>query len=89
QVSGDVEYLINRTSSGWLVTLLNNNGVNKPPQGLANVDRSAVVTVMLSMPGQRIRSATNWINDRSLEITNGQTVSVAVPPGGIAIVEMK
>ncbi len=89
KVSGDVEYLINRNNSGWLITMINNNGVNKPQQGLATVDRSAVVTVMLSMPGQRIRSATNWINDRSLEVPNGQTVSVPVPPGGIAIVEMK
>ncbi|HEY8411936.1 MAG TPA: hypothetical protein VIK76_11060, partial [Pyrinomonadaceae bacterium] len=34
RVSGDVEYLINRTESGWVVTLLNNNGVYKAQQGM-------------------------------------------------------
>ena len=45
KVTGDVEYLINRTANGWVVTLLNNNGVFKPQQGMAQVDRSAYVTV--------------------------------------------
>src|SRR5207237_9604349 len=39
RVSGDVEYLINRTEHGWIVTLFNNRGVLKPQQGLAQVDR--------------------------------------------------
>ena len=43
KVTGDVEYLINRTANGWVVTLLNNNGVFKPQQGMAQVDRSAYV----------------------------------------------
>ena len=35
KVDGDVEYLINRNSHGWVVTLFNDNGVFKPQQGLA------------------------------------------------------
>jgi len=49
KVTGDVEYLINRTTNGWIVTLLNNNGVLKPQQGMAQVDRSASVTVTITM----------------------------------------
>jgi len=30
QVSGDVEYLVNRTAKGWIVTLFNNRGVYNP-----------------------------------------------------------
>jgi hypothetical protein len=33
KVRGDVEYLLNRTDDGWVVTLFNNNGVFKPQQG--------------------------------------------------------
>src|SRR6185503_7579326 len=42
KVSGDkeVEYLVNRTADGWVVTLINNWGVLKPQQGLAEVDRT-------------------------------------------------
>ena len=47
KVTGDVEYLINRTANGWVVTLLNNNGVFKTQQGMAQVDRNAYVTVTI------------------------------------------
>jgi len=90
KVTGDVEYLINRNNSGWLVTLINNNGVNKPQQGLATVDRSANVTATISISGQPLRSALDWISDKPLEIKKeANSVAVTLPPGGIAIVEMR
>jgi hypothetical protein len=49
RVTGDVEYLVNRTPKGWIVTLLNSNGVFKPQQGMAQVDRTASVTVTITM----------------------------------------
>ena len=85
KVMGDVEYLINKTATGWIVTLLNNNGVFKTQQGMAQVDRSASVTVTI---GPKIQSATEWINDAPLRVNNG-LVSVQVPPGGVAIVELR
>jgi hypothetical protein len=87
KVSGDVEYLINRTANGWIVTLLNNKGVYKTQQGMATVDRSAYVTVNVTLEGQQIRAATDWISNTSAKIS-GSTVSVHVPPGGLAIVEV-
>ena len=53
KVTGDVEYLINRTANGWIVTLLNNNGVFKPQQGMAQVDRSAYVTATIKIDEER------------------------------------
>jgi hypothetical protein len=93
KVSGDVEYLVNRNDKGWVITLINNNGVFKPQQGLAQVDRSAYVTAGISVRGATIARATEWFSDRSLEIkkqpgtSDGVTVSIA--PGGIAIVELQ
>jgi hypothetical protein len=72
KVVGDVEYLLNRTANGWIVTLLNNNGVFKPQQGMAQVDRSAYVTATITMPGKP---------------DSGKT-TVQLPPGGVAIVEI-
>jgi hypothetical protein len=86
KVVGDVEYLINRTENGWLVTLLNNNGVFKPQQGMAQVDRSAYVTVRITLP--QMKSASEWISDTGLT-TNGGTAGVKIPPGGLAIVEIQ
>jgi len=93
KVTGDVEYLVNRTDKGWVVTLFNNNGVFKPQQGLAQVDRRAYVTVGISLRGANISRAEEWISDQSLEIkkqtgtADGITVNIA--PGGIAIVELQ
>jgi len=88
KVSGDVEYLINRTSNGWVVTLINNNGVFKPQQGLAKVDHSgrSHVNVTLSLRNGRILGASNWIDDH-LYPTDPLTVLVA--PGGVAVIEIR
>jgi hypothetical protein len=85
KVSGDVEYLVNRTANGWVVTMLNNNGVFKTQQGMAQVDRSAYVTVTI---GNQIKSATEWISDAPLKPENG-IVTVRIPPGGVSIVELR
>ena len=91
KVSGDVEYLINRTDTGWAVTLFNNNGVFKPQQGLAQVDRNAVVTATVSLAGQTAVSAREWISDETMTVENREgrsTVSLKLAPGGVAIVEL-
>ena len=85
KVVGDVEYLINRTADGWVVTLLNNNGVFKTQQGMAHVDRSAFVTVTIS--GQQIQAAREWTSETALKPVNG-TVTIQIAPGSLAIVSV-
>ena len=92
KVRGDVEHLINRNANGWVVTLINNNGVYKPAHGMAQVDRSAYVTTTISLPGKQIQSAVDWVGDKELEAktVNGQSgVTVTVAPGGVSVVELK
>jgi hypothetical protein len=89
KVSGDVEYLVNRNDAGWVVTLLNNNGVYKTQQGMAQVDRSAYVNVTISVRSQEIQSANELTGDKPLDLTGHDTVKVRVAPGGIAIVELR
>jgi hypothetical protein len=92
QVLGDVEYLINRTKDAWVVTLLNSNGVYKSQQGMAQVDRTAYVNVLISLrgslQGEKILSAVDWINDAALKVQSDQ-ISVRIAPGGVAIIELK
>lgn len=88
KVRGDVEYLINRTSNSWVVTLLNNNGVYKTQQGMAQVDRNAYVDVSISLRDEKIQSATEWISDAALKVQSEQ-LNVRIAPGGVAIVELK
>jgi hypothetical protein len=88
-VEGDVEYLVNRTANGWIVTLFNDNGVFKPQQGLAQVDRTATVTATVRLNGQKISAANEWLTDSKLAVQNGSSVQVNIPAGGIAIVELR
>jgi hypothetical protein len=93
KVKGDLEYLVNRTDHGWVVTLFNNNGVFKSQHGLAQVDRSASVTATIRLETQDIAGAQEWISDQTLEVkkeTVGRdSVTVEIAPGGIAIVELR
>jgi len=92
KVSGDVEYLLNRNETGWVVTLINNNGVFKPQQGLAQVDRKAYVNATISLPGQTIQKAVDWTSDKEVnvkETNSGSTVEVSIAPGGVAIIELR
>lgn len=86
KVDGDIEYLINRTANGWVVTLINNNGVFKPQQGLAQVDRTAYETVTIGLRHGQIQSVTDWITDHALHPTN---LTVSVAPGAVSIVELR
>jgi hypothetical protein len=88
-VRGDVEYLVNRSADSWIVTLLNNNGVFKPQQGLAQVDRTAYVTANIGVRGKQITTAIDWITDKPVPIAQGSNqLSVSIAPGGVAIIEI-
>jgi hypothetical protein len=92
EVSGDVEYLLNRNENGWIVTLFNNNGVFKPQQGLAQVDRKAYVNVRVSLRGQPIQKAVDWITDKELDLKgkdSQNTVTATIAPGGVSIIELR
>ena len=88
RVSGDVEYLINRSDNGWIVTLVNSNGVSKTQQGMAQVDRNAYVNVSITLRGEKIQSASEWISDAALK-ADANSLNLRIAPGGVAIVELK
>ncbi len=93
KVEGDVEYLINRNSRGWVVTLFNDNGVFKTQQGLAQVDRSTIASVQVSLRGSSITNATEWTADQPLTVNrregSADSVRVTIPAGGIAVIELQ
>jgi hypothetical protein len=93
KVEGDVEYLINRTARGWVVTLFNDNGVFKPQQGMAEVDRNASVNVTVSLRGMGISDANEWTLDRTLNVKKqagaADSVTLNIAAGGIAVIELR
>lgn len=92
KIRGNVEYLINRNENGWVVTLFNNEGVFKPQQGMAQVDRSAYVTATINLDSGTIEKAVEWTSGKDFELKSqkeANTVTVSIAPGGIAIVELR
>ena len=90
QVSGDASTSINRTDTGWVVTLFNNNGVFNPNKVWLQVDRNEH-----DGNHQPCRStcpiAREWISDSpmKLEKRDGRSiVNLTIAPGGVAIVEL-
>jgi len=91
RITGDVEYLINRNARGWVITLMNNNDVFKPQQGMATVDRSAAVRAVIQLRRGTVQAANEWTSDRELTVERRgdiSVVSVELAPGGIAVVEL-
>jgi hypothetical protein len=88
EVEGEVEWLVNRTSDGWLVTLLNPAGRAKPQQGITPTDyrQNRTVTIRAKAPFQaardRLRPDESFVIERN-------TVHCEVPAGGVRIIELK
>ncbi|MDT5272577.1 MAG: hypothetical protein QOH49_4763 [Acidobacteriota bacterium] len=87
RVRGEVEYLVNRNARGWVVTLINNRGVYKSQQGLAQVNRAESAEVTLEENGAAFKRATEWTTGAELNVSGGR-VSLNIPPGGVRIVEL-
>lgn len=88
---GEIMYQMNRTKDGWLVSLVNNRGIDKTQTGVARVDRRAVADVVLRtrLP---IKSAKEWTEPRDLSFQSQEgvhEVRIRVHPGDIQAVELK
>ena len=87
RVSGQIQFLVNRTRHGWTVGLVNNQGVTKENMRPVKVDPSKKQTVSVSIREGQVTQALEWCVAGPLPI-QGATVVVDVPPGEIRIVKL-
>ncbi len=85
---GEIMYQVNKTKTGYLVSLLNNRGIDKTQTGLARVDRRATTDVILrtKMPLKHVREYTQ---PRELHVERNRGVSetrIRVHPGDVQVV---
>jgi hypothetical protein len=88
QVNGDVEWMLNRTGTGWLVTLFNPAGQNKTQQGISPTDyrENRTVTIRTTRP---VQSASDWLApDDSITFKDGE-LQVTVLAGSVRVIELK
>jgi hypothetical protein len=89
-VPGDVEWTVNKTDKGWLVTPPNPAGAVKPQQGVTPTDyrenRTATIRsrVVVAAASDRLLTADQ------LAVTSGPTpvVELTVQDGGVRIIEL-
>jgi hypothetical protein len=87
-VGGEILYQVNRTRTGYLVLLMNNQGVDKTPSGVARVDRRRFVDVLVRTE-QPVREAREWTGPRELGVKKdkGSTIiPIRVHPGDVQVV---
>lgn len=84
-VDGDtVQYQINRLPQGWVIELVNNNGVTKKKDQPAQTDPAAVAHVSLS-PRMRCASIKQWRPERMHEPAGSITLEIG--PGATQFLE--
>lgn len=92
-VEGDVEWLVNRTASGWAVTLLNPAGQDKPQQGITPTDyrQNRPVTIRATGPITKARDRLLPTDTLTVEknAEGKNAVRCEVPAGGVRIIEIQ
>jgi hypothetical protein len=88
RVSGKLQVLYNRTADGWLVTLINNEGITKTFHEAATIDPEASQRVNISYTGDgRIRSAEGW-GEEIDEPLDPERVEVVIVPGDVRVIRL-
>ena len=84
----EIMYQVNKTKDGYLVMLVNNQGVDKTQHGVARVDRRKFVDLVLhtALP---VKSAREYTEPRDLTLSKGEAstqIHVRVHPGDVQVV---
>ena len=88
-VSGNVEYLLNRTADGWIVTLVANDGITKSYKSPPQVDSKFTQEVALKYTGKgTIATATIWGHEVDQPIDPANMV-ILLAPGETRIVHLE
>jgi hypothetical protein len=88
QVYGSpVKMMVNRNAVGWVVTLMNNEGVRIADPGYKPGVRAQSAAGVILRPRFTYAAASEWLTGKALPATG--EVSVVVPAGDIRIVEFR
>jgi hypothetical protein len=88
EVDGDVEWMVNRSDKGWLVTLLNPAGAVKPQQGITPTDyrENRKITIRSRVP---VKSASDRLLPTDAFTVKENKVDLIVQAGSVRIIELK
>ncbi|MEX2756750.1 MAG: hypothetical protein Q6365_015215 [Candidatus Sigynarchaeota archaeon] len=100
-----IQQMVNRNDKGWVLTLINNDGITKEPRKAPAVDASQARAVTIQLndaflaktfpAGTSLQSVTNWIDDCVLWTkgypgsASAPVINVVLDPGAISILEFR
>lgn len=86
EISGKVEYLLNIKDGSLVLTIINNEGVEKPDLDLAIEDANATQTINIHYTGSnKVLEVRDWITGELLPTSGDQTVTIG--PEDLVILE--
>jgi hypothetical protein len=87
QISGGLQSLYNRTADGWIVTLVNNEGITKTFNEPPRIDGAPqMATLCYTGPG-RVRAACLCTSNGD-ERLDPADIRIAIPPGEVRVVRL-
>jgi hypothetical protein len=88
QVRGaQVKVMYNRNATGWVVTLMNNQGITGADPGYRPARRELSAAGVVLQPRFAYVAATEWMTNKPL--TPAAELPLVIPPGDIRIVEFR
>lgn len=86
EISGDIQYLVSVKESGFMLTLINNNGVTKKSDALEEFDPAFTRTVTVKYTGEgSVKAVVEILSDKILPAEIIHTVELK--PGDISVLE--
>ena len=86
KVTSDVvQYAVNRTQRGWVIELINNNGVTKFPTKAAVIDEEATAKVTLT-PKVKPCRISEWMSGQHYKAN--VPINIELGPGASAFIEI-
>ncbi len=86
-VSEQVEYLVNVKDGTLLVTLINNDGYTKTPDGVPKMDKTKTKEVTVTYTGDLTPKSIKEIYQETKMVTSGKSATVTLKPGEAMVLE--
>jgi len=86
-VLGDVEWFVNRTPSGYVVGLINNNGISKTPTVPAVIDPSQSRDCVVALRGHAPSRFVSRMGEFNWN-TAANALEIHLAPGAVGVVEL-
>lgn len=89
EISGDtIQYQVNRNNKGWVIELINNDGVYKTGNQPAKVYKDAVAKVSIKARFE-FQSAKEWLTHASIKVEENKPIVLHIPSGESRFVEFE